>query len=64
MSKDVSIPETESTPQIVDVSIRETENSDATKNKSDADKNDDFSTNIVNSEIDQESSYCSKFHTT
>ena len=48
---DVSIRETESTPQLVDVSIRETENSDATKDRSDASKNDDFPTIIVNSEI-------------
>ena len=34
-----------------DVSIRETENSDTNKDKSDASKNDDFSTIIVNSEI-------------
>ena len=48
---DVSIRERESTPQLVDVSIRETENSDTTKDRSDASKNDDFSTIIANSEI-------------
>ena len=50
--QDVSILfETEFTPQLVDVSIRETENSDTTKDKSDASRNDDFPTIIVNSEI-------------
>ena len=34
-----------------DISIRETENCDTTKNRSDASKNDDFPTIIVNSEI-------------
>ena len=34
-----------------DVSIRETESSDTTKDKSNANKNDDFFTIIVNSEI-------------
>ena len=34
-----------------DLSIRETENSDTTKDKSDASKNDDFPTIIVKSEI-------------
>ena len=48
---DVSIRETESTPQLVDVSIRETKNSNTTKDRSDASKNDDFPTIIVNSEI-------------
>ena len=43
--------ETESTPQLVDVNIRETKNSDATKDRSDASKNDNFPTIIVNSEI-------------
>ena len=47
--QDVSICETESTPQLVDVSIRETENSDTTKDRSNASKNDDFPTFIVNS---------------
>ena len=37
-----------------DVSIRKTENSDATKDRSDASKNDDFPTIIVNSEIKKE----------
>ena len=49
--QDVIIPETESTPQFVDVGIRETENSDTKKNRSDASKNDDFPTIIVNSVI-------------
>ena len=49
--QDVSIGETESTLELVDVSIRETENSDTTKDRSDASKNDDFSTIIVNSVI-------------
>ena len=47
----VSIRETESTPQLVDVSIRETENSDITEDRSDANKNDEFPTIVVNSEI-------------
>ena len=47
----VSICETESTPQLVDVSIRETETSDTTKDRSDASKNDDFPNIIVDSEI-------------
>ena len=46
--QDVSIRETEATPQLVEVSICETENSDTTKDRSDASKNDDIS---VNSEI-------------
>ena len=49
--QDVSIGETESTPQLVDVSICDTENPDTTKDKSDASKINDFSTIIVNSVI-------------
>ena len=49
--QDVSIRETQSTFQLVDVSIRERENSNTTKDRSDARINDDFSTIIVNSEI-------------
>ena len=49
--QDVSIRETESTPQLVDVSTRETEISDTTEDRSVASKNDDFSKIIVNSEI-------------
>ena len=55
--EDVSIRETESTPQLVDVNSfnnsRPTneENSDTTKDRSDASNNDYFPTIIVNSEI-------------
>ena len=49
--QDVSIRKTESTPQLLDVSIRETENPDTTKDRSDASKNDDFPNIIVNSKI-------------
>ena len=49
--QDVSIRETESTLQLVDVSIHETENFNATKNRSDASKNDDFPSIIINSNI-------------
>ena len=49
--QDVSICKTKSTPHLVDVNIRETKNSDTTKDRSDASKNDDFPTIIVNSEI-------------
>ena len=53
--QDVSIRETESTPQLVDVNSfnnsTNEENSDTTKDRSDASKNDDFPTIIVNSEI-------------
>ena len=56
--QDVSIRETESTPQLVDVNSFNNStnegNSDTTKNRSDASKNDDFSTLIVNSEINKE----------
>ena len=45
--QDVSIRKTKSTPQLVQVSIRETENSDIIKDSSDASKN-DFFTIIVN----------------
>ena len=45
--QDVNIRETGSTPQLVDVSIRKTENSDTTKDRSDASKNDNFPTIIV-----------------
>ena len=53
--QDVNIRETESTPQLVDVnnfnnSTNEV-NSDTTKDRLDASKNDDFPTIIVNSEI-------------
>ena len=51
MSKTLAFARQESTPQLVDVSIRETENSDTTKDRSDASKNDNFPTIIVNSEI-------------
>ena len=44
--QDISICETEPTPQLVDVSICETENSD----RSDASKNDDFPTIAVHQE--------------
>ena len=47
--QDVSICDSESTPH--DVSIRKTEYFDTTKHRSDASKNDDFPTIIVNSEI-------------
>ena len=40
--QDVSSCETESTPELVDVSILGTENSDTIKDKSNASKNDDF----------------------
>ena len=49
--QDGSIRETECTSQLVDVSIRETKNSDATKDRLYANKNDDFPTIIVTSEI-------------
>ena len=50
--QDVSNRETESTPQLVDVvSIRGTDHSDTTKDRSDASKNVNFSNVIVNSEI-------------
>ena len=49
--QDVSIRETEFTPELVDVSIRETENFDTTTDRSDASKNGDFPTIVVNSEI-------------
>ena len=53
--QDVSIRETESTLQLVDVNSfnnsTNEENSDTTKDRSDASKNDDFPTIIVNSEI-------------
>ena len=49
--QDVIIRETESTPQLVDVSIRDTVNSDTIKDRLDTSKNDDFPTIIVNSEI-------------
>ena len=49
--QDVGIRETESTPQLVDVSIRATENFNNTKDKSDASKNDNFPTIFVYSEI-------------
>ena len=49
--QDVSIRETESTLQLVDVSVCETENFNATKDRSDASKNNNFPTIIVNSEI-------------
>ena len=48
---DVSICETESTPQLGDVSIGETENSDITKDRSDESKNDNFHTIIGSLEI-------------
>ena len=51
MNKTLAFARQESTPQLVDVSISETENSDTTKDGSDASKNDDFPTIIVNSEI-------------
>ena len=51
--QDVSIRETESTFQLVDVIIRETENSDTTEDRSDASKNDNFPNIVVNSEIKQ-----------
>ena len=47
--QDVSIRETEFTPKLVDISIRETENSGTTKDRSDASKSDHFSTIFVNS---------------
>ena len=47
----VSIRETKSTSQLVDDSIHETENSDTTKDRSNASKNDDFPTITVNLEI-------------
>ena len=53
--QNVSIHETESTPQLVDVSSfnnsTNKENSGTTKDRSDASKNDDFPIIIVNSEI-------------
>ena len=49
--QNVSIRETESISQLVNVSIRETKNSDTTKHRSDASKSDDFPIIIVNSEI-------------
>ena len=49
--QDVSIRVTESTSQLVDVSISGTENSDTTKDRSNASKNKDFFTIIVYSEI-------------
>ena len=53
--QDVSIRETESTPQLVDVNSfnnsTNEENSDTTKDRLDASRNDDFLTIIVNSEI-------------
>ena len=53
--QDVSIRETESTPQLVDVNnfnnSTNEENSDTTKDRSDTSKNNDFPTIIVNSEI-------------
>ena len=49
--QDVSICETESTPQLVDISIHKTENSDTTTDRSVASKNDNFPTIVVNSEI-------------
>ena len=49
--QDISIRKIESTSQLVDVSIGETENSDTTKDRSDASKDDNFPTIIVNSEI-------------
>ena len=48
--QDVSIRETESTPQLVDVNSFNN-NTGTTKDRSDASKNDDFPTIIVNSEI-------------
>ena len=48
--QDVSIRETESTPQFVDVNSFNN-NTDTTKDRSDASKNDDFPTIIVNLEI-------------
>ena len=53
--QDVSICETKSTPLLVDVNSfnnsTNEESSDTTKDRSDASKNDNFPTNIVNSEI-------------
>ena len=53
--QDVSIRETEFTPQRVDINIfnnsTDEENSGTTKDRTDASKNDDFPTIIVNSEI-------------
>ena len=49
--QDVGIRETEITPQLIDVNICETENFDSTEDRSDASKNDNFSTVIANSEI-------------
>ena len=55
--QDVSIRETESAPPPVDVDSfnnnTNEENSDTTKDRSDASKNDDFPTIIVNSEINK-----------
>ena len=52
--QDTCIRETESTPQVADVNSfnnsTNEENSDTTNDRSDASKNDDFSTIIVNSE--------------
>ena len=49
--QDVCIRKAESTFQFIDVSIRETENSDTTKHRSDSSKNDVFPTIVLNSEI-------------
>ena len=53
--QDVNIHETESTPQLVNVNSfnnsTNEENSDTIKNRSDASKNDDFPTIIVNSDM-------------
>ena len=53
--QDISIRETESTPQLVDVNSfnnsTNKKNFDTTKDKSDTSKNDDFPTIIVNSNI-------------
>ena len=55
VEQDVSIRDTKSTPQLVDVNSfnnsTNEENSDTTKDRSDASKNDNFPTIIVNSEI-------------
>ena len=65
--QDVSILETESTPQLLEVNSfnnsNNEKNSDNIKDKSDSSKNDNFST-IFCKLRDQESNYCSRSQTT
>ena len=65
--QDVSIRETESTDQLVDINSfnisTNEENSNTTKDRSDASKDDDFPTIMANSEI-KKANYCSRSQTT